>query len=120
MRVLRTLIVALYVFSVAFTFGAASCQSVHKKEIVKVGDHDSLPMGGFLSSIDTPTYTNNRTQRILLDFNELGGGEAVIWGPISSPLGFLLNRQITIKEVDVCKFEKDNEILTQFLSGLKS
>lgn len=86
-----------------------SCVSTSKPTAKVVVKHDSLPVGGYLSLIDTPTYTNDRTQRILLDFNELGSGGAVIWGG-QSILGSILDRQITIKETDKCEFEKDNEL----------
>lgn len=79
-----------------------------QKQVKVVKKNDTLPVGGYLSLVDTPTYTNNRTQRILLDFNELGGGEAVIWGKPLINIG--LDRTITIEETDVCEHEKDGEI----------
>jgi len=80
-----------------------------QKQVKVVKKNDTLPVGGYLSLVDTPTYTNNRTQRILLDFNELGGGEAVIWGG-QSIFGSILDRQITIKEAKTCEYEKDNKL----------
>lgn len=110
MKLAAMLALGLYISSAAFALSVASCQMTQKKQIVKeVDKHDSLPVGGYLSSVNTPTYTNDRTQRILLDFNQLGGGEAVIWGG-ESVFGSLLDRQITIRETDKCEFEKDNEL----------
>lgn len=101
--------ILLYVTSAFAAVGIGSCETLKPKTVKVVVKNDSLPVGGYLSSIDTPTYTNDRTQRILLDFNELGGGEAVIWGG-QSIFGTLLDRQITIKEIDKCEFEKKGEI----------
>lgn len=103
--------ILLYLSCGLFAAGIVNCCATPppKKVKVVVKKNDTLPVGGYLALIDTPSYTNELTQRILIEFNELGSGEAVIWGG-QSIFGTILDRQITIKETDTCEYEKNAEI----------
>lgn len=97
MRYLSTIIARLILYSQLILLAPMVSPVIYDKLAIY-----TLPRT-YIATIDTPTYTNNRTKAILENFNILGDSKAVKFGPIDA------GRPISIYEMD------ENNILYKLL-----
>lgn len=83
---------------------ATGPQTISPDPIPRELMYDPLPVGGYVASIDTPTYTNAYTKRVLTKFGASGGRHAVLFTSES----LIIRRKITITEVKTCEFKEDD------------
>ncbi len=114
---MRLFIYTLYI--VLMTAGAYAAMYNPNLPTIKIEEeeqqNDHLPVGGYITNINTPYYTNATTRRILNDFNAMAGGDAVIYGKTDR----FLDRKITISDSKTCSY-KNKKKETKMCVGLAS
>ena len=100
---MEILIFRLVVYVYILTFSVELAPATY----MYIGRH-YIFVNSYVKSVDTPKYTNKATMQYLEEFNNMGGGKAVLFEPpqessnITSPI-----RAITITEKEVIDGDED-------------